>query len=60
MMSVSPNIPPNCVHIRYLCLGQATTRGGWALGVSEIGLYIYIRILERLSSLDTQQNTMHF
>ena len=25
----------------YLCLGQATTRDGLALGVSEIILYIY-------------------
>ena len=32
-----PNIRPNCIYIRYLCLGQATTRIGLALGVSEKG-----------------------
>ena len=36
-----PNIPPNCMYIRYLCLGQATTWVGLTLG--EIGsLYIYV------------------
>ena len=39
------NIPPNCMYIRYLCLGQATTRVDLALGVSEIR-YIYIYIVK--------------
>ena len=49
------NIPPNCVYIRYLCLEQAPSRVGLALGVSELRcIYIYIYIYSNLYITTTQ------